>query len=699
VTGIICGVDTGGTFTDCVLIEGERVVRAKALSTPADFSIGFFDALAAAAGRMELTLEELLPRLHHLVYGTTVATNIVVQRAGARTGLLTTKGFADTLVMMRGIGRVMGLSPEQLIHLSATSKPEPLVPRGLTAEVVERVDCFGDEVVALDERQCRAAIETLVEQGVESIAIAFLWSFANPAHEHRARELVRELAPDLYVTCSADVAPKLGEYERTVTTAINAYVGPATSDYMGRVDRGTQALAVGREPLILQCSGGAIPIGDAAADAVRTIGSGPTAGVIASAFLGRRLGLPNVICADVGGTTFDVGLVRDGRPVSSTTSVVSQYKYYVPTVDVQSIGAGGGSIAWIDEASGTLRVGPHSAGAEPGPACYGHGGELPTVTDASVVLGYLSPDFFLGGEAALDADAAHRAVLTVAEPLGMSALQAAAGIVHIAELHMADLVRKVTIQRGYDPSDFALFAYGGGGPVHAGVFGAELGVERILVPMGDSSSLWSAFGAAASDVQRVFERSEVLDAPFAPAELNRRWERLDSEARAWLSAQGFEDSARVVRWWGDLRYKAQINEVAVEVAAGPLDEAGAARLVDAFERQYAALYGEGTGYRQAGIELTGLRVEAVGEIEKPRLAARPANGNGHVPVPRTTRPVYWTEAGERLATPVHRGEELAAGVTVNGPAILEFPDTTLVVHPGQGARADELGNVELLMEV
>ncbi|MGH2945558.1 MAG: hydantoinase/oxoprolinase family protein [Solirubrobacteraceae bacterium] len=694
--GILCGVDTGGTFTDCVLLTDGRIVRAKASSTPRDFAVGFFDALAAAGEQLGLGLAELMPRLTHLVYGTTVATNIVVERDGAHTGLLTTRGFADTLLMMRAIGRVTGLSPEQLMHLSATGKPRPLVPRELTAEVPERIDCFGDIVTALDEDACRAAIATLLEQGVDAIAIAFLWSFVNPAHEHRARELAHELAPELYVSCSAELAPKWGEYERTATAAINAYVGPATRDYMRRITARARELGVASEPLILQCSGGAIPIGQAGADAVRTIGSGPAAGVIASAELGRRLGIENVICTDVGGTTFDVGLMRGGRPVTSDTSIVSQYRYYVPTVDVKSIGAGGGSIAWIDAASGTLRVGPQSAGADPGPACYSRGGTRPTVTDACLVLGYLGADALLAGRLRLDRDAARRAVGTVAAPLGLTEEEAAAGIVRIAEMHMADLIRKVTIQRGYDPSDFALFAYGGGGPVHAGVFGAELGVDRVLMPLGDSSSLWSAFGAAASDVQRVFELSHLVDAPLPSGELTEAYEGLERRAAAWLADQGFAEDATVLRRHAELRYKAQVNQVGIPVTAGRLDETAAARLLDDFERAYAGLYGEGTGYRAAGIELTALRVEAVGCIDKPHLrrdgAAPPTAAGGR------SRPVWWSEHGRWVDTAVLAGESLAAGVRVAGPAIVEFVDTTLVVHPDQAARADELGNVELLLE-
>src|ERR1700722_4533360 len=689
---VYCGVDTGGAFTDCILISDGRVVRAKAPSTPKDFSLGFFDALESAGSQLGLSLEDLVPRLRHLGYGTKEATNIVVQRNVARTGLLMTEGFGDTLLMMRAIGRVTGVPPEKLMHLSATSKPAPLIPRSLTAEVVERMDSFGDVVVPLDENQCRRAIDRLLALDVEAIAIAFLWSFLNPAHERAALELVREIAPNIYSCCSSALAPRLGEYERTATAAINAYVGPATSDYMERVRLGMDELQARHEPLVLQCSGGAIPISQVAMDAVRTIGSGPAAGVIASADLARRLDIAHVICADVGGTTFDVGLIRDGQAVMTDTSIVSQYRYYAPSVDIESIGAGGGSIAWVDRVSGTLRVGPESAGASPGPAAYGQGGDRPTVTDACLVMGYLNPQSVLAGRVGLDIEAARRAIETVAEPLGMTLERAAAGIVRIAEMHMADLVRKTTIQRGYHPSDFVLFAYGGGGPVHAGSFGAELGVSRVLIPFGESSSLWSAFGAAASDVRRVFEASRVLEAPLVVETLNDMYAGLESNANDWLVAQGFEPpDIRLVRS-ADVRYKAQIHQVAIPVADGTLDEVAGEALLDDFERAYEALYGVGTGYRAAGIELTAVRISAVGVIAKSDVHAV-----DHVTPTKeaASRRVWWPEVDAYVDTDVYEGATLTPGVRHDGPAIVEYRDTTLVVHPGQCVLVDAFGNLEL----
>jgi N-methylhydantoinase A len=692
---MICGVDTGGTFTDCVLLWDDRVERAKVPSTPADFSVGFFRALEAVAGRVDLSLDELMRRLDHLIYGTTVATNAMVQRTGAKAGLLTTRGFRDTLPMMRAIGRVAGLPPEQLMHLSATSKPEPIIPKSLIGEATERIDCMGSVVVPLDEDQCAHEITRLLERGIDALAIAFLWSFINPEHELRAKQLAQELCPDLYVSCSVELARKWGEYERTATAAINAYVGPATKRYVESIARGSEERGIRTPILIVQCTGGAVSVRDAAQEAVRTIGSGPTAGVMASRQLGSLLGHPNVICTDAGGTTFDVGLIWGGHPIFSTTSILSQYVYFVPSVDVQSIGAGGGSIAWVEPASGSLRVGPQSAGAQPGPACYGFGGTEPTVTDAALVLGYLNPDYFLDGRLRLDKAAAEDAVSTLAKTLVMSVEEAASGIIRIAEFRMADLIRKVTVQRGHDPRDFVLFAYGGAGPVHAGIFGGELGVQKIIIPVGDSASLWSAFGAASSNITQIFERSHLIDAPFPADEVSGTFQELQDVAAVWLKEQGVSLQDREFQRSMDIRYKAQVNEVAVDVPNGQLGQAQMSEILERFEKTYVALYGPGSGYAQAGVEATVLRVRAVGQVPKPRLPRGRRTSLIPTAARQRSRRVFWPELGVRAASQIYRGQHLRHGNVVRGPAVIEFPDTTVVVHPAQVASIDAYGNVQL----
>ena len=481
----IIGIDTGGTFTDCVVMDaGGRIATAKASSTPDDFSEGVMESLRLAGERLGLTTETLLLDTARLALGTTVGTNAMLQRRGARVGLITTRGHRDVIHIMRGARGVPGLNNVQVLHFPESGKPDPIVPKPLIAEVSERVDCKGQVVVELNEEEAEAAIEKLVGKGVEAIAICFLWSFKHAEHERRVKAMVERLAPGVFVCCSADLIPRWGEYERTVATVLNAYLGPVMSRYLGRLESRAQQRGL-RYPLqVMQCGGGVIPAAESARRAFLTLDSGPVAGVLASQYLGGIIGTKHLISTDMGGTSFDVGLVWDGEPVASYQSVVHQYEYFVPRIDIRSIGSGGGSIVWIDEISGTMRVGPISAGAQPGPACYGRGGTQPTITDADLVLGYLDPATFLGGRLQLDAERARESFAPIATRLGLGLVETAAGAARVVEHQMADLIRKATVQKGYDPRDCVVFAYGGAGPVHAGVYARELGAQGVVVPLG-----------------------------------------------------------------------------------------------------------------------------------------------------------------------------------------------------------------------
>jgi len=691
--GFVCGIDTGGTFTDCVVFADGDIVHAKVPSTHHDFTIGVFNGLERAGSQFGMTLEEFLRETDFVFHGTTIATNIMVQKSGARAGLLTTKGFRDLIYIQRGIGRVAGLSPEQVTRISVTSKPDPLVPKDRIGEVVERVDSQGDVVVPLDEESCRAAVIDLLNKGVEAIAICFLWSFRNPSHEVAAERIVRELAPHVFVTRSSSLCPKWGEYERTAAVAINAYVGPETKRYIERVGSRAAELGLKHPMLVMQASGGVASARDIGSNALGTIGSGPTGGVIGSQALAEKLAYSNVIVTDMGGTSFEVGLIADGVPPQSTTSVISQYEYFNPSIAVHSIGAGGGSIAYIDP-MGRLRVGPQSAGAEPGPACYGRGGIEPTVTDADVVLGLLNPDYFLDGTMQLDYDAAVQAIDSVAQPLGMSVHEAAAGIVKIAEFAMADLIRKHTVQQGLDPRNFVLFAYGGAGPVHASVFGAELGVREILIPAGDLSSLWSALGVASADVLHVLEQTELMSEPFDPGKLNSAFEHLETQARELLGREGVPLADIQFRRSVDMRYKAQVHVVPVSVPNGDLDGNAIRNLVLRFHDRYESIYGRGAGLAKAGLELLTVRIHAVGLIHRSFLTEQNGSGSEQIPEWYGERDVRWSDLGQ-LPTPVYRGQTLRNGHRIDGPAIVELPDTTVVVRPGQVLRVDGYGNFHL----
>ena len=481
----LCGLDIGGTFTDCVIVDdGGRVVSAKAPSTPGDFAEGLMHALEAAAGKVGQPVRELLANTSLVSHGTTVGTNAIVQKRGARVGLVTTRGHNDVIHIMRGSRGLDGREVRQVVHIPESRKPSPVVPKRLIRGVSERVDCFGQVVVPLNEGQAEQAIRELLAEDVQAIAICFLWSFLEPAHERRVKAIVRDLAPGLFVTCSHELVPKWGEYERTTASCLNAYVGPVTTSYLADIEGRLARAGYGAPLQITQAAGGTIPVEVARRSPLLTLDSGPVAGVMGSRHSAGAMGYENVITTDMGGTSFDIGVIHGGEPAYSFRSKVHQYEYYLPKVDIQAIGSGGGSMVRIDEVTGTLRVGPESAGAEPGPVCYGRGGDVPTVTDADLVLGRLNPDNFAGGTMRLDLPAARRAIERVADRLGMDVDACAAGITQIVEFQMADLIHKATIRKGFDPRDFVVFAFGGAGPAHAGVFAAELGVSKVVIPSG-----------------------------------------------------------------------------------------------------------------------------------------------------------------------------------------------------------------------
>lgn len=694
----LVGIDIGGTFTDCVVVrdDGARNLY-KAPSTPDDFSRGFFDALGLAADREGLQLAEFVQGIERLVHGTTVASNVVVQRNGATAGLLTTRGHADSLRIMRAFGRAAGRPVEEMLHIQVTQKPEPIIPRELVAEISERVDSRGEVVVEINEDDVRLAVAHLVDDhDVEAIAISFLWSFRNPAHEQRAAEIVRELAPGVHLTLSSDILPILGEYERTTGSVVNAMVGPVMRDYLGGIGERLRELGYKRELLVMSCNGGVLPASEIIKTPLLSIGSGPVAGVAASAHLGRLIGAPNIIATDVGGTTFDAGLVIGGTPVSAKIATLDQYEFYVPHVDVRSVGAGGGSVVWVDDASGGIRVGPTSVGADPGPACYGRGAGIPTVTDANLVLGYLDTTI-AEGLVELDRDAAVQAIAKIAEQVGLSVDETAAGVTRVVELRMANLLHQMTISSGHDPRNAVLLAYGGGGALHAAGYAAQLGVHRLVVPQGDIASGWSAQGCVASDLVNVAENTLWIQEPFDLDLLEQRFAELAERASAAVAQRDVAGEVALERFI-DMRYGAQINEVEV-AAPEQLSESSGEDLIAVFERRYEELYGKGSGFRGAGVEIITARVRATASTPMPSLSetAEAAEAAGTAE-PTGSRSIYWYELGERTDTPVYRAQALAHGTVIEGPGIVDFPHTTLVIHPGQTASVDAFGNIVMEFE-
>jgi N-methylhydantoinase A len=653
-----------------------------------------FDVMGVAAGELGLETADFLGQISALFHGTTVATNAMVERKGVDSAMVMTAGHGDGLRIMRGAGRTAGLSPEEYLQISRASKPQPIVPRRRTIEVHERVDAKGQVVVELDEDDARAKIRTLLERGVRSIGVCLLWSFRNPAHELRLREIVAEEAgEEVYVTLSHELIPKWGEYERAAGTAINGYIGPLVRDYVIDLREKIGARGMSGPILIMQAGGGLAEATRVMDVAVQTIGSGPVAGVTGSSRFGQQVGQPNVICTDMGGTTFDVGLVVEGAPIRRSSSILQQFEYSLPQVDVRSVGAGGGSIAWVDPVSKALRVGPQSAGANPGPAAYGKGGTEATVTDANVVLGYIDPDNFLGGEMALDGERSREALGRLAGEVGMETTELAAGIVQIVEAQMAELIRQMTVQSGYDPRDFVVYAYGGAGPTHGVGYAAELGAKAVIVPLLNLSAAWSAYGVASSDLVELVERTDIMRQPFDLARLNATLDEATEVAEKRLAEQGVDATNATLERRAFVRYTAQINEVDDVLDDGPVDAAAAERMIERFEQRYEQLFGKGSGFAGAGIEVVTVSAEARGRLAaQSAVRALPAARAEGPPTQTGTREVFWPRERRAIETAILDGASLAPGHEVEGPAVVELPHTTIAIPPGYKAVVDELGD-------
>jgi N-methylhydantoinase A len=692
----VCAIDTGGTFTDCVVLDDRgRLTQAKSPSTPTELSRGVFDAMSAAASELGLGVGDLLAATSHLIVGSTLGTNALLQNRGAQIGMIVTRGHKDVVHMMRGHGRNAGRPVAEALAVHLTDKPDPIVPRSRIVEVDERIDCFGEVVVGLDRDQVAAATRSLVAAGVDAIAVCFLWSFLNDDHEHQARVIVQSAAPDLFVTTSSEVAPRWGEYERWMSAVINALLGDLTARFVEGIEERLSELGYAGQLLLMTCSGGCVPAAEAKRLPVLLLDSGPVGGITGTRYLAQILGHPNVIATDMGGTSFDVGLVRAGESVRSGDRTVGQLTFYVPNIDVRSIGSGGGSIAWVDE-NHNLHVGPNSVGADPGPACYGRGGTTPSVTDAHVVLGGISADFFLGGEVPLDVAASESALATIAGPLGMDTSTAAAGVLRITEALMADLLRRMTIEKGFDPADFVLYSYGGAGGLHAAAFARELGIKTVVVPLAEAASVWSAFGVAASDVLHVYEATELMIAPVDAPAVEANVKALEQRARQQLEDEGVASSDITLRRFVSIRYGLQVHELTVPFADGQLGDREMKAAIEAFELAYEDRYGAGSGYSEAGFEFVSVSVEAVGTINQPALATED-EGDEELAQTDRTRSKYWAELGAFVDTAIFRREDLRPGRVIEGPAIIELATTTVAVGPGDVCRQDPLGN--LVMEV
>ncbi len=676
-TSFRMGIDIGGTFTDLVVAASDGRVHAfKAPSTPADPSVGVIDAIEVAARALGRETAGFLRGCEILVHGSTIATNTLLERKGARLGMLTTAGFRDSLEIRRGL--------RQDVWNHRAPFPAPLVPRLLRRGVTERVDASGKVLVPLDPASVREALAVFRAEGVEAIAICLLHSFRNPAHEQACRALIEREWPEVWVSCSSEVAPVLGEYERGATVAANAFIAPRTAPYLRALEERLTGLGLQRPLLIVQSNGGALQVKEIASRPVQMVLSGPAAGVGAIRHYGDDTGSRNLVAIEVGGTSCDVTLMRDGVVQMTEQLDVAGNCIAIPSVEIHTIGAGGGTIGHVD-AGGMLHAGPHGAGARPGPAAYGFGGERPTVTDAQLVLGRLAPGPYAGGAIALDLDRALAAVDThLARPLGLGVEQAAAGLIRLVEQNIQHAVERVSIERGYDIRDFTLIAAGGAGPLHGAAVGRALGCAAVYVPR--LAGVFCAFGMCNADVRidRLlgwYRRLADVDAN----DLEHAYRGVEAEATGALHRQGFADTDIGIERSLALRYTGQQWPVHID-CAGALD---AQTLRRDFQSAHQRLYGH---FQENGeIEILTLKVAASGRLAT-RAAQAEARATSAAPPPKARRPVWIGATTGTVDTPVHDGGGLRPGHVIDGPAIVDEATTTLLIEDGQQLRVTAAGN-------
>lgn len=695
----IIAVDSGGTFTDCIVVDNEgTVVSSKAHSTPEDFSEGVINSLKNASQLLGITEEEVLSRARYFfAHGSTVAVNALLTRSGAKTGLITTKGFEDTIIIGRVEQKVAGLSETERFKVYSHNKADPIIPRPLIKGVTERIDYGGDEIVPLNIEELEGQLEELIQAGVESIAVCLLWSFMNPAHENQIKKIINERYPDIFVSISSELIPVLRDYERMATTAMNAYLSPITSRYLAALHQKLQAKGLERSLLVMQNIGGMVDIAEAGKVGVNLLASGPVGGVLGSKIIGDLKGYSNIITTDVGGTSFDVSLIVDGEMFLSPAPVFSQYTLLTPVIDIVSLGAGGGSIARVEAETGLLKVGPQSAGAFPGPVCYDQGGEEPTFTDANVVLGRIDPANFLGGRMQLNAEKSRNVIAEkIAGPLGMKVEEAAMGIVQILTAHMADLVRKTTIDSGHDPSDFVLFSFGGAGPLCCCAFTPMIsGIKKLVIPA--FNSVFSAYGIAGSDIVQVERHSEPMLAPFDPDRLNAIFGQMEEKLISGLEKNKVASEQMTLLRSMDLRYWGQVHEISVAIPPGKLTVADAENIVPQFVGRYENKYGKGTSYGAAQLEAVTLEVKGIGMLDKPSLKEYAFAGTDPSEARKGQRDVYFEDDSAFRPTDIYTREKLKVGNRIKGPAVIEAVDTTILVNPGQEITVDEFFN--LVMEL
>lgn len=678
------GIDVGGTFTDIVLIDdkGKKIHYTKVLTVPKSPAQGVLNGIEKILRLASASMSDLDYMVHG--HGTTIGTNALIERKGAKTGLITTAGFRDVLEIAR-IER-----PDEGLYDLTVDTPEPLVPRYLRVEVNERVGAHGEVVRPLDEASVVRAARYLKEQGAATIAVCLLFSFLNPQHEERVKEICREIYPEAFVSISSEICPEFREFERTSTTVINAYLQPIVEGYIRNLTAMLNEKYGKVEVRIMQASGGAMSAETARDHAVNIVNSGPAGGAVAGAFIGKLLGDKQLMTVDMGGTSFDIGLIVGGVPRVSSEGKFEGYPVKIPAVDVHAIGAGGGSIAWIDT-GGALNMGPQSAAADPGPACYGFGGELPVVTDANLVLGRLNADYFLGGEMKLYPDKARAAIEKhIARPMKLSLEDAAYGMIRVVNANMVKGMSGSSIEKGFDPREFTLVAFGGAGPLHACELAKEIGMSKIVIPLYPGAL--SAFGLVTSDIRHDYVQTIAKPAASVePGDLLRAYAAMEEKARAQLREEKIPESEIEIQWTADLRYAGQAYELNVPVTRnGKLTR----KDIEATVARFHALHQKVYEYSSTDepVDVINVRLIGGGQVPDVKLPRRKRGVASPRAALKGKRPVYYAGRGF-MNVPVYERDLLQPGNVVKGPCMIEEIISSTVVIPGALAKVDVWGNV------
>jgi len=678
------GIDVGGTFTDFLLTsEKEHAEIYKVLSTPEDPSIGLMNGLAEMAQTKKLTLKEFIKKVTTIVHGTTVTTNAVLTRKGAKTGLLTTKGLRDALEMRRGIRE------EQ--YNNRYTNVKPLVPRYLRFPIEERLDYKGDVITPFQESDVLDAAGLFKKEDVEAITICFMNSFANSGHERKAAEIIKNLFPDVYLTTSSVFLPSIRFYDRLSTTVLNSYVGPILRNYLQSLIRKLEGTGFGGVLLIMQSNGGVVSPRSAIENAAVTLLSGPAAGPVAGIEYTSIQGYSDCLTIDMGGTSFDAALIMDKTPLVTTEGEIERLRIALPMLGIVTIGAGGGSIGRVDE-GGLLRMGPQSAGSNPGPACYGLGGELPTCTDADLVLGYLDKDFFAGGKIPLDYNRAVKAIEEkIASPLGLDVFEAAAGMYRVINVNMATGVREVSVKRGHDPREFPLVVAGGAGPVHACMIARELGIPVMVIPK--ESSIFCAAGMLMSDLKHNFVKTyTTLLTKIDTIKFTSLFREMEEEASRLLKSEFIPEDSIDHIFSLDMRYVKQYHEVNVKITREEIKGENIELAAEKFHPEHNRLYGYSLEEEGTPVELINLRLLSVGKTVKPRFQQEEYDGEDPAKAFKKKRKIYLPVEKEFKEVPVYDGHRLRYGNKVDGPAIIEQINTTTLVFSEFCVLCDKYGS-------